>query len=461
MLYGTGTVAFGVKDQGFNALLMLFYNQVIGLPAAWVGAAIMIAMVADALFDPLLGQWSDDTRSRWGRRLPFMYASAVPIALSYLLLWQPPEASQGVQFAYLLGVAIIVRFSISFYEIPSTALLAEFTNDYDERTRLVAGRFLFGVLGGVAMMVLTFQYLLRPTATQPVGQLNAAGYTTYAWIAALVMLVSILISTIGTHKAALAVPPPPPVNRVGIGVMLRQMREVFTHRAYSSILLASLFIAMASGLNTALAVYLATYFWGFTAAQIATLTSASFGGIVLAFVVVLPMSRRMGKKHTAMLLFGVSMLVAVAPLLLRLSGHFPLNGEPALLQVLMVTQAFNTMCVIAALILAVSMVADVTDQIQLETGRRSEGLMFSAATLVSKAVSGLGIFLSGALLAVVGFPEHAQPGQVSNDVLNALALTYALTIAVVTLLAVTCLGYYPITRNDHEENIRKLGEQAG
>ena len=82
LLYGLGTVAFGVKDQGFNALLMLFYNQVIGLPATWVGAAIMIAMVADALFDPLLGQYSDDFRSRWGRRQPFMYAAALPIALS-------------------------------------------------------------------------------------------------------------------------------------------------------------------------------------------------------------------------------------------------------------------------------------------------------------------------------------------------------------------------------------------
>jgi len=87
LLYGSGTIAFGVKDHGFNALLMLFYNQVVGLPAAWVGSAIMIAMIADALFDPLLGQYSDNVRTRWGRRHPFMYAAALPIAASYLLLW--------------------------------------------------------------------------------------------------------------------------------------------------------------------------------------------------------------------------------------------------------------------------------------------------------------------------------------------------------------------------------------
>jgi hypothetical protein len=149
LLYGSGTIAFGVKDQGFNALLMLFYNQVIGLPAAWVGSAIMIAMIADALFDPLLGQYSDNFRSRLGRRHPFMYAAALPIGIFYLLLWSPPDASDTVQFAWLVVTAIFVRFSISLYEIPSTALLAEFTSDYDERTKLVAARFFFGVCGGL------------------------------------------------------------------------------------------------------------------------------------------------------------------------------------------------------------------------------------------------------------------------------------------------------------------------
>ena len=184
LLYGSGTIAFGIKDHGFNALLMLFYNQVVGLPAAWVGSAIMIAMIADALFDPLLGQYSDNVRTRWGRRHPFMYAAALPIALFYLLLWMPPEMARGAQFAWLVATAILVRFSISLYEIPSTALLAEFTSDYDERTKLVAARFFFGVCGGIAMTVVTFGYFLRPTAAQPVGHLNAGGYVTYAWVAA-------------------------------------------------------------------------------------------------------------------------------------------------------------------------------------------------------------------------------------------------------------------------------------
>ena len=82
LLYGLGSAAFGVKDNGFTVLLMLFYNQALGVPAATVGLAVMIALIVDAIFDPLIGAWSDNVRSRLGRRHPFMYASAIPIAVS-------------------------------------------------------------------------------------------------------------------------------------------------------------------------------------------------------------------------------------------------------------------------------------------------------------------------------------------------------------------------------------------
>lgn len=458
LLYGSGTIAFGVKDQGFNALLMLFYNQVIGLPAAWVGSAIMIAMIADALFDPLLGQYSDNVRTRWGRRHPFMYAAALPIALSYLLLWSPPEASPSVQFAWLVTTAIIVRVSISLYEIPSTALLAEFSSDYDERTKLVAARFFFGVCGGLGMTVVTFGYFLQPTLTQPVGHLNADGYATYAWVAAAIMLVSVLISSLGTQKEVLKRPAPPARDAVSVREMLAEMLHIFLHPSYASILLASLFFAIASGINLALQIYFSTYFWELSASQIAAVASFSVVGIFLAFAVVLPLSARFGKKPSAMLMFSLALVSNVTPLLLRLNGWFPANGDPMLLWLLMGQIAFTIMTTIAGGILAVSMVADVTDEIQLETGLQSEGLLFSAATMVNKAVSGMGVLLAGLLLSIIGFPDNAQPGNVGGEVLEGLANMYIATISIASVLAIICLTFYPISRSRHLENIRQLAE---
>jgi Na+/melibiose symporter-like transporter len=386
-----------------------------------------------------------------------MYAAALPIALFYLLLWTPPEMTHGAQFVWLVTTAILVRFSISLYEIPSTALLAEFTSDYDERTKLVAARYFFGVCGGIAMTVITFGYFLRPTLAQPVGHLNASGYVTYAWVAAAIMMLSVLISSLGTQKEVLNRPPPPPVVKVPIGQMLREMLGVLVHPAYISILLASLFFAVASGLSLSLGVYFSTYFWELSASQIATVASTAIAGILLAFVVVLPLSARFGKKPAAMLMFSLSLISSILPLALRLAGLFPANGDPLLLWLLMGQFAFNMMTTIAGGILAVSMVADVTDQIQLETGRRSEGLLFSAATMVNKAISGMGIMLAGLLLSFVGFPDNAQPGQVGAGALHGLATIYIAALTVATAIAIICLAYYPISRSSHQENIRRLG----
>lgn len=90
LIYGFGSIAFGVKDQGFSTFLLFFYNQVIGLPAIAVGSAIAVALLADAFLDPVIGQLSDNLRTRWGRRHPLMYASAIPLAVSYWFLWNPP-----------------------------------------------------------------------------------------------------------------------------------------------------------------------------------------------------------------------------------------------------------------------------------------------------------------------------------------------------------------------------------
>lgn len=83
LAYGIGAVAYGVKDNGFGFFLLMFYSQVIGLDAGMVGLAIMIALILDAISDPIVGYWSDNLHSKWGRRHPFIYASAVPVALTY------------------------------------------------------------------------------------------------------------------------------------------------------------------------------------------------------------------------------------------------------------------------------------------------------------------------------------------------------------------------------------------
>ncbi|MGZ5959476.1 MAG: MFS transporter, partial [Rhizomicrobium sp.] len=261
LTYGFGSVAFGVKDQGFSYFLLFFYNQVIGLPSIWVSGAIAIALFFDAFADPIVGQISDNLRSRWGRRHPFMYASAIPVAVAYFFLWNPPHWSNGALFYYLIALAIIVRTFITFYEIPSTALAPELTDDYDERTAILGYRYMFGWLGGLGMTALAYLVFLVPSAKYPVGQLNPVGYSQYGAVSAAVMFVVILVSAAGTHRRIPFLRHPPAGPRRSIFAYAGEMLSTLTHRSFLMMLGVGLFAAMGQGLNFALSIYLATWFW--------------------------------------------------------------------------------------------------------------------------------------------------------------------------------------------------------
>ena len=146
--YGFGSMAYGIKDNAFSYFLLFVYVQVFGLAPDLAGLAIFVMLIFDAISDPLIGYFSDRTRSRWGRRHPFMYFSAIPVGLSFFLLWDPPShLSQNELFFYLLFLGIFIRTAITFYEIPSAALGPELSKDYVERSSLMSFRYWFWVGG--------------------------------------------------------------------------------------------------------------------------------------------------------------------------------------------------------------------------------------------------------------------------------------------------------------------------
>jgi len=248
--YGLGSVAFGVKDNGFSFMLMLFYNQVLGVPASLVALALLTALVFDAVIDPMIGHVSDNLRSPWGRRHPFMYAAALPVALSYLLLWNPPQGwSHDALFVYLIVVAVIIRSFITMYEIPSSALAAELTTDYDERTKVMSYRYFFAWWGGLTMTLLALKVFLTPDAEHPVGQLNPAGYVTYGYVAAAVIFFAIIVSAMGTHNQIprLRIPP---ARKLSLGQLAKEMVGTLSHKSFLVLMGAGLFNAMAGGLAT-------------------------------------------------------------------------------------------------------------------------------------------------------------------------------------------------------------------
>lgn len=456
LFYGSGTIAFGVKDNGFNYFLLIFYNQVMGLPAQTVGLAIMIALCVDAFIDPVVGQVSDNWRSRWGRRHPFMYAAAIPVAVSYVLLWNPPAGwGHGALFVYLIVVAILIRSFITVYEIPSQALAAELTTDYDERTRLLSWRMLFSWIGGLAIYFAAWMVFLKPDAEHPVGQLNPAGYSSYGFAAAIIMAVAILVSALGTHREIPRLREAPHRDAT-LGVLVREMFGTLANRSFLALLGAYLFFSMAVGLLFSISTYMSTYFWEFSREQIAYFSFSSLTAAIIGSILAPTVSRRFNKRPSAMAMIIASLLVGATPIMLRLTGVLPGNDWGGIYPLIFVQNVISTAMGTAGAILMNSMIADVVEDSELRTGRRQEGLFFAAAAFIQKAVSGVGIFASGMLLGFVQFPQGAQPGQVPAEVLFRLGATYVPVLGVLYVIALFCLAGYRISRRSHEESLARL-----
>jgi len=460
LFYGVGAVAFGVKDNGFSYFLLLFYNQVMGLPASWVGAALMISLIVDGVVDPLIGNLSDNWRSKWGRRHPFMYLAAVPVAVAYAFLWNPPQdLSHPALFAYLLCTIIVVRMVIAIYEVPSAALVSELTDDYDQRTLLLGHRNFMGWCGGIIAVLLAYLVFLRPDAAHPVGQLNPVGYGKIGIAGGLLMLAAILISALGTHSRIPHLKQPPARPRPPLGQTLREMAATLSNRSLLMLLLAGMFSALALGLGTALNIYIMTYFWLLAPEQMFVLVVGLFVGAAAAFALAPRISRRLGKRNTAIILGIGYISISVLPVVLRLVGVFPTDASGLVLSILFATFCVSTACMVGSTIMTSSMLADVVEDSEVATGRRSEGLVFSANLFIQKCVSGIGVFGSGLVLSAVRFPEGVQPGAVDPMVLRNLAIVFVTVQAAFYLTAMAMIGGYRITREKHAANVALLAER--
>ena len=459
LLYAVGSVANAVKLRGLSTFLMLFYNQVVGLPPQTVTFVLMIALVFDAIVDPLVGQISDNFKSRLGRRHPFMYAAAIPVSVAYFLLWNPPQGwSDGQLVAYLIACLLTVRLFDTFFELPHSTLAPELAKDYDERTKLISLRMLFAVIGGLGMTVLAYQVFLKENPDGTGGVLARDGYLAYSLAAALLIFTCIILSTAGTQNQ-IPYLQTAPTRKITFKAMAKEVAATLNNRAFVIATLTGMFVAVAVGARNALEIYFGLYFWELSQAQLAGLVTVSVLGGAAGVVTAPQVAKRMGKKHGAILLFASALAVGVSPVVARLFGIMPPNGSGLLYGLLIVETVINTALAGGTGVLLVSLVADVIEDAEVKTGRRSEGLLMSADNLFKKLVSGVGVFISGSVLALISFPENAKRGQVDPEIIHNMGLIYLPVIGVLFGLGILSLSFFNIDKAKHEDNLRQLAER--
>jgi glycoside/pentoside/hexuronide:cation symporter, GPH family len=453
-------LAFGAGDLGpaITAnigifFLLIFFTNVAGIPAGLAGSILLIGKIWDAVNDPLIGILSDRTKSRSGRRLPWMFYGAIPFGLFFFLQWiVPPFSSDRTAniwglFWYYVVIGLISQVFYTVVNLPYTAMTPELTQDYDERTSLNSFRFAFSIGGSIVSL------LLAKVIFDNIGDRQQQ----YLVLGAVCGIISILglywcvwgvrdrIMAFEARRAQTEEPTPIPIKE--------QLKIVFTNRPFLSVISIYLFSWLAVQITASIIPYFVVNWMGLKESDVPTALIGVQGTALFMLFVWSPISQKVGKK--AVYFMGMSFwLIAQAGL------FFLQPGQITLMYILAVMAGVG---VSTAYLVPWSMMPDVIELDELETGQRREGIFYGFMVLLQKLGLALGLFLVGISLEVSGFKE-AVPGQSALPVQPESAL-FAIRIAtgpipgICLVLGIIITYFYPITREIHAEIMLQLQER--
>jgi GPH family glycoside/pentoside/hexuronide:cation symporter len=457
--YGVGQVAEGIKTRGFDYIAFFYFTQVLGLSGSLAGLAVAIALLFDAVSDPVAGQISDNWHSKLGRRHPFMYAAALPLAASWLVLYFPPAGlGQTGLFCWFLGFAVLVRASMTLYHVPHMALGAELSDDYSERTSIVQWRTFSGMMGSLGVIGFGIYFFFPESEEFSNGLLNPAGYPAFAIFSSVLMFVTIWYSAWGTRKRIPYLPGPPldqePFSLRGT---YAEFAFAWQNHSFRSLFVGFSLFGISISIGATLGTHLNIFFWGFSVAQISALLVPTALGFVVGVAITRRLHERFDKKPSliaAALISGVLGNIAVVG---RLAGLMPPPGSPELFQTILLVLSLVGVAAGIGYTSAGSMMADVAQDQYTRTGRAQQGILFSAVAFSGKVGSAGGHFLAGVGIDLIQFPLQSDPAQVAPYLIARLGMLSLIGFPIATL-GIWAYTYYRINRASFEV---QLSSSAG
>ena len=455
--YGSASMAYGIKDNAFSYLLLIFANQVLGIPGYLAAIALALAMLWDSVSDLLLGHWSDKTNSKYGRRHPFMYSSLIIFPFAFYALFNPviDIDTPMTGFWYILAMALLIRTGTTLFEVPSTALLPDLEQDYDQRNRWLALRHGFGWYGGNGIHTVNFFFWVGAY-----GVASATGYAIYGTVGAIIIAGTIIISALGTQKIAASLERPSDTFKLNeIAKEIRQIFQSVKNRNFGSLFGYGLVVGIAGGLGTALYLYNTVYFFGFSGNQIATTGVCVLISPIIAYWATPYFAARYGKPRTAICALLFRLALYPVPYILLLSGYWPEMGSWASLACYSVFIVAEVVGLVIGNVLLDSMMADVVEDSEVHTQRRSEGLFYAARGFAYKAVSAGGIISAGTIVSLVGLDGITSVSQVTWEIRYDLATFFLPLYCSLCLFAIWVVSHYKIDRESHQANLDTLAER--
>jgi GPH family glycoside/pentoside/hexuronide:cation symporter len=442
--FATGDLVDGIVNYGVGTFIFYYLTAVCGISGTVTGTILVLSTCSDAFLDPLIGSVSDNTRSRFGRRLPYMFIAAFPTALFFGLLFSIPLALKGALLAVYVGFILLgLRLSTSFYFLPYAAVSAELSTEYSERSLVFAYRTLLNCVGNVILLVLGYYVFMHGQA----GLLNHTAYVGFAWTCAAIALAGALTSAFAVSRMRGRLRPVEPGGLRSLRIAT-ELREISQNRSFWYLFLCCLLFWTAIGLAATLGIHANLYFWHLPANIIGLLPLINIVGYAVGVPLCTLTLRWFEKRNVAIIGLALACSTLAIPVLLQLLGVLP-QGNP-LYAILGVVAFLGGMAGTFAFVPWGSMMSDAADEHELLFGSRREGLYFAGLFLSVKAAAGVGGFLGGLCLDLIHFPRdvasiatHPLP----HDVVTNLGLVQGPLAAVVGMLSALMLLGYRIDRS--------------
>jgi GPH family glycoside/pentoside/hexuronide:cation symporter len=447
LAFGSGDLGTAITANILVFFLLFFLTNVAGLPAGLAGSILLIGKISDAINDPIVGVLSDRTEHPWGRRYPWMIFGAIPFGFFFFLQWLVPSTNPWILFSYYVFIGIAFNIAYTVVNLPYVALTPELTRDYNERTSLNSFRFAFSIGGSIFSLILA-RIIFALFSDNPQQQ-----YLVLGGVCAVITILPIFWCVLGTRHRILSAQNSEGLENNSDSIpMTEQLKIAFQNKPF----LYVIGIYLSSWLGVQLTASILPYFvinWMNLPETTFPQVAIAVQGTALAMLFVWSLvSRRYGKR--VVYFMGMTLWLVA-----QLGLFFLEPGQTSWLYTLAILAGFG---VSTAYLIPWSMIPDVIDLDELNTGKRREGIFYSFMVFLQKMGLAVGLFLVGQALEYSGFIERipGQPIPIQPD-----SALMAIRIAVGPLPMIILIGgmiltyFYPITHEVHAEIVLKLKER--
>jgi glycoside/pentoside/hexuronide:cation symporter, GPH family len=448
--YGIGNLSIGIAMQVVGTYLVFFSTVILGIPGYLVGLAVGFSVFWDAITDPLMGYISDITHSKtFGRRHLYLIIGSLGVSLTIFLMWIiPTDLDTNIKFILLFIDIILFKSFITVYVTPYTALGAELSNDYNERTSIQSIKTIFFLFGLAFVSVAGLYLFFQPSIEYPHGQLNPMSYRNMGIISALVVLMSTGVCYLSTKKYI------PILNNKqikeskgdNVKVFIDSLKSTVKNKAFRAVALCYMFNNLASAFLSNIGLHVFTYTFVLTSQQIAIILGVQFLMSILSQPIWMHIARKYDKKPAMNIGLAFSIIAGFLFVILVIFKQ-EIASQVWYFFPYAILAGFGTG---ALFTIPLSMVADTIDYDEYKRGYRFEGFYFGSLTLYYKLSQAIAIFFIGILLDLIRF-DSSLVNQ-TNFTLISLGLILGIGSILSFTFSYLSLKMYPL----NETKVREI-----